>query len=161
MPKGKSSKTQTFVLLKKALTGKTLQSRKKAWTAAQQRLKIKKGPVLKKFVEGVEKGDKKHATGLIAAVIGEKNRNFDPQLDVRKGIKQKIQKSDKEISRFAKNPKRKREKDVSEGKKISRLTDPTSDDFKVVSSKGSNFGISPQIMQLVLNGDIDGMAQKL
>lgn len=161
MPKGKSSKTQTFALLKKALTGKTLQSRKKAWATAQQRLKIKKGPVLKKFVEGVEKGDKKHATGLIAAVIGEKNRNFDPQLDVRKGIKQKTQKSDKEISRFAKNPKRKREKDVSEGKKISRLTDPTSDDFKVVSSKGSNFGISPQIMQLVLNGDIDGMAQKL
>ena len=161
MPKGKSSKTQTFALLKKALTGKTLQSRKKAWTTAQQRLKIKKGPVLKKFVEGVEKGDKKHATGLIAAVIGEKNRNFDPQLDVRKGIKQKTQKSDKEISRFAKNPKRKREKDASEGKKISRLTDPTSDDFKVVSSKGSNFGISPQIMQLVLNGDVDGMAQKL
>lgn len=161
MPKGKSSKTQTFALLKKALTGKTLQSRMKAWSTAQQRLKIKKGPVLKKFVEGVEKGDKKHATGLIAAVIGEKNRNFDPQLDVRKGIKQKTQKSDKEISRFAKNPKRKREKDVSEGKKISRLTDPTSDDFKVVSSKGSNFGISPQIMQLVLNGDVDGMAQKL
>ena len=161
MPKGKSSKTQTFALLKKALTGKTLQSRKKAWTTAQQRLKIKKGPVLNKFVEGVEKGDKKHATGLIAAVIGEKNRNFDPQLDVRKGIKPKTKKSNKEISRFAKNPKRKREKDVSEGKKISRLTDPTSDDFKVVSSKGSNFGISPQIMQLVLNGDVDGMAEKL
>lgn len=161
MPKGKSSKTQTFALLKKALSGKTLQTRMKAWTTAQQRLKIKKGPVLKKFVEGVEKGDKKHATGLIAAVIGEKNRNFDPQLDVRKGLKQKTQKSNKEISRFAKNPKRKREKDVSEGKKISRLTDPTSDDFKVVSSKGSNFGISPQIMQLILNGDVDGMAEKL
>lgn len=151
MPRRKSAKQDTSALLTKALTAKTLSTRLKAWTAAQRRLKVKKGAALNKFVEGVKKGDKKHAVGLIAAIIGEKKRNFDPELDVTRDIK------------LVPKPKgkRKRNDETSSSKKVAKITPATADDFKVISNGKTIAGINPQVMQYVLNGDVEGMSAKL